>query len=65
MFYSLPHLIFFFFCEFVQDKSITCNESQCYLKASGKHNTLLCKCRYAAGLHSKAEMAREVMILEK
>ena len=45
----------------MQDKSITCNEPQCYLRASGKHKALLCKCRYAAGLHNKAEMVGEVV----
>lgn len=42
----------------MQDKSISCNEPRCYLRASGKHNALLRGCGATAGLHSEAEMVR-------
>lgn len=52
---------FFFFGELMPDKSITCNEPQCYLRASGQHNAPLRERRDAAGLHSTAELVREVV----
>lgn len=63
MFYGVSHMIFdfiyfFFFGELMQDKSISCNEPWCYLRASGKHNALLRSCGTTAGLHSEAEMVR-------